>query len=87
MRSQFNQPFPQKVQMRILILAGIGILAFSIIFVPGYFLIVPRPDAQTQEQNMQFDPNMPVVPDNPGEFEGLSGSIPLTDPGTPPGTQ
>ena len=66
--------------MRILILVGVAVVAFTIIFIPGYFLIVPRPDAKLQELNMQS--NL-MTPANPGEFQAPSLAEPPAILGTP----
>lgn len=57
--------------MRIVILLAIGIISFVIVFVPGYFLFVPRDSESLAEQTQPVEGMEEVqeseVPEAPGE--------------------
>ncbi|MBF0237262.1 MAG: hypothetical protein HQM12_06120 [SAR324 cluster bacterium] len=54
--------------VRIIILAVIGIVSFLAVFIPGYFLVVPRSPEVSQQQGMVPDMDVvnPEIPEAPG---------------------
>jgi hypothetical protein len=58
--------------MRIAILAGIGIGAFLLVFLPGYFLVVPSGPTEPeemQEVSLQAEEELPPAPGPPPPVE------------------